>query len=809
MRVSSFVAVLLGLLPIPASAQQALAPQQEVQGTVTEGGTLAPIEGAMILLLDEGGRRMGGVLSAVNGRFRVPVPAPGRYRLRVDRIGYGSMDTEPFEVPAGASVQWNVVSAVRPVELAGIDVRGEGRCEVRPTEGVATATVWEEVRKALDAATWTSERELYSFSWTRYQRELDENARRVLSETRTNERGYTISPFAADDPTQLTTRGFVEELPGGDLQYSAPDARVLLSDAFLDTHCFRVAEEERSGGARIGLAFEPLRDSPLRDIEGVLWIDRSTAMLESLEFRYTNLIAGLDQHSAGGDLTFEHLPNGTWIVKEWSIRMPLVEELRTGRRLGNLRNLSVTGYRAEGGAVLRATSNTGAVVMDNVAGGIRGVVLDSIGDPVPAEPVRIAGTSTEAVTGVDGTFTFTGVGAGRWTVTAAPFAFTAAGVEPPGVEVEVGPTGMSSVRLQLPTLSSALLSACAETPPGRGEAVVAGRVLDRNGELVPGAQVRLRWQNIMGEGGGLVVQNASTTDLAGPDGSFRFCTIPAGVTVSARATLGGRISEERQVTISGQSGVVSLFLPDAGVIVASETSAAGVGKTASLRFQVTDAATGEPVSGARVGFPELRLFVLSNVDGNAVLAEIPPGGHVLEVTMQGFGDASASIRLAPGAVASGSVALTTRPIAIEGITVTAAAPMDAASRSTTITGAELVESAGAQLTVLDAIQRLRPNWMRSRGELSLRNVDPGGPARGVPASCGRGATSCSALDQTSGRNPPGVLVDGVPQPFEVMEAMSATEVMTLEFLSAGDATTRFGTGYTNGAILITTHARQR
>ena len=67
-------------------------------------------------------------------------------------------------------------------------------------------------------------------------------------------------------------------MPGGDLQYSAPDARVLLSDEFLDTHCFRIAEAQ-NGDGRIGLAFEPLEDSPLRDIEGVLWIDRSTAML--------------------------------------------------------------------------------------------------------------------------------------------------------------------------------------------------------------------------------------------------------------------------------------------------------------------------------------------------------------------------------------------------------------------------------------------------------------------------------------------------------------------------------------------------
>ena len=173
---------------------------------------------------------------------------------------------------------------------------------------------------------------------------------------------------------------------------------------------------------------------------------------------------------------------------------------------------------------------------------------------------------------------------------------------------------------------------------------------------------------------------------------------------------------------------------------------------------MTDASTGEPVDGAMVGFPALNLFVLSDEAGNAVLPGIPPGNPGFQVTMLGFGDATASIRLDPGASASGSVALTNSPIAIEGITVSAALVVPQ-PRGNTITEAELAEPAVAMLTVLDAIQRLRPNWIRSRGETSFRDFGPGGAAAGVPASCGvRGGvqqTSCSAFDETSGRNPRG------------------------------------------------------
>ena len=114
-----------------------------MRGLVTADGTGAPIEGALILLIDLDGKRVGGVLSASNGRFRVPVPDPGRYVLRVERLGYASMDTELIEVPAGTSVEQRIVSAMRPIQLAGLDLRGGRRCEVRPPVGLA---VWEEVR---------------------------------------------------------------------------------------------------------------------------------------------------------------------------------------------------------------------------------------------------------------------------------------------------------------------------------------------------------------------------------------------------------------------------------------------------------------------------------------------------------------------------------------------------------------------------------------------------------------------------------------------------------------------------------------
>ena len=78
-------------------------------------------------------------------------------------------------------------------------------------------------------------------------------------------------------------------------------------------------------------------------------------------------------------------------------------------------------------------------------------------------------------------------------------------------------------------------------------------------------------------------------------------------------------------------------------------------------------------------------------------------------------------------------------------------------------------------TLHDAIQRLRPHFFFSRGRTSLRGAAPR----------------------------PAVIVNNVPQAsFESLRAISATNVRYVRFLSAPDATTRFGTGYMAGVIEV-------
>jgi len=65
--------------------------------------------------------------------------------------------------------------------------------------------------------------------------------------------------------------------------YDGIDARVFLSDPFLDTHCFRIRPSRDADGT-VGLAFEPVESREVSDVEGVLWLDEQTAELRVLEF---------------------------------------------------------------------------------------------------------------------------------------------------------------------------------------------------------------------------------------------------------------------------------------------------------------------------------------------------------------------------------------------------------------------------------------------------------------------------------------------------------------------------------------------
>ncbi len=97
---------------------------------------------------------------------------------------------------------------------------------------------------------------------------------------------------------------------------------------------------------------------------------------------------------------------------------------------------------------------------------------------------------------------------------------------------------------------------------------------------------------------------------------------------------------------------------------------------------------------------------------------------------------------------------------------------------TRVTGEELVATHAA--SVYEALRQIRPEFLRSRGISSIQN-----PVAEVPR----------------------VFVDNVEMgDLEYLKLLNPGDVAEIQRLSAEEATTRWGTGYIGGALVVFTHS---
>ena len=101
-----------------------------------------------------------------------------------------------------------------------------------------------------------------------------------------------------------------------------------------------------------------------------------------------------------------------------------------------------------------------------------------------------------------------------------------------------------------------------------------------------------------------------------------------------------------------------------------------------------------------------------------------------------------------------------------------------------ITSELLRETDPEGLSVYQIIERIRPRWLRpGRGDTSFGNAAGG----------------------SEGADFARVVLDGIPYgDLNALRSLEIISVETIEFMRASDATTRFGTGYAGGAIIVRT-----
>ncbi|WP_425153588.1 carboxypeptidase-like regulatory domain-containing protein [Candidatus Palauibacter sp.] len=359
------IAVVLGLalLTPPVAAQERVA---RLSGVLVSEGDGAPVDGAVVSLVDLNDVVVWETLSNGSGAFSLPLPPPGTYRVRVSRIGYESWTSGAIHVAAPAeSRTLRFEIPVRPVPLPELMVTEQNDCPTTPEERRRAFELYESVLPILASASHTEDLGRLRMSMVRPAKVWRRGGFRYVPDT-----AMVVVPRALDNasPGYLEAHGYAEAINDSLTTFYAPDGDALASPGFLATHCLSTRKAGDEG--TVGLAFEPRPGREVVDVKGVLWIDKAAREPRELEFQYTSLRPFLRQHllptltahvlsripeglrvrrafhpieladtDFGGRVRFGRIDGGPWFIREWKIVRPelaIFSLSEAGRTIGRL-----------------------------------------------------------------------------------------------------------------------------------------------------------------------------------------------------------------------------------------------------------------------------------------------------------------------------------------------------------------------------------------------------------------------------------------------------------------------------------------
>ena len=517
---------------------------QTLAGHVSRGNV--PIAGALVVLIDASGRTLVQTASRENGDYSVTAPTPGSYRAQVLQIGWRPTIAGPFALRAGVTTPANIDVTGARIPLDAIVVTDRSDCRVRPDSAASAFILWDEARKALTAATMTRAEPL-TMSVSRTEQNLDRGGSRVLWDSTKMQVGQSLNPFSSLAPEVLARSGYMSSDADGNKTYWGPDATVLLSESFLSSHCIRpeTPSVQTGDSARlIGVAFSPVaKRRGIVEVEGVVWLDRSTAELREIVYRYVNNTTVIDRAEPGGRIEFLRIPGGRWIVHRWSIRVP---STITGVRRAEPSGIpgmtradtpveDLTGIRLTSGQV--SEIRRGADVLwerGRVTLVVR--IVDSLtSQPLRGVLVRAAQSPSATASDSAGTVRLDRVAPGPLTVRLESAELELVGRSPILAPVNVPNANDASVAIPIPSVRAVVIARCGDRVLDWGEGLLHGTVTP-SGDSSDRGPVVVEWQSQYTRlGGGDSVITAERRELVpGSDGTFHVCGIPRDATVTVR-----------------------------------------------------------------------------------------------------------------------------------------------------------------------------------------------------------------------------------------------------------------------------------
>jgi hypothetical protein len=498
----------------------------------------APVIGAVVWLSDSVGGTVARALSDASGAFSVMRPR-GSTQLHIVRIGFRPRDVV---IPAADTTLALQLEPI-PTLLEAVTASSHRVCP-GDNGNAQGLELWEQARAALLASVVARETHPPRIRLISFARTRDPVLNRLTKEeTNTKEITVERSYVAARPAWAFAYEGYMREESATERTYYAPDNETLLDPSFAGTHCLQVARDDRHHADQIGIAFEPVHDGDrdtLVDVRGVLWLDRTTPALRSLEFHYTGLEP--DARESGGEITFRIMPNGASMIERWIIHAEILameaERRSDGWRRAlppreMRRNTRRLGTREVGGEVASVEWPDGSTWHGPLPR-ITGVLTDSTGVPVTGARVWMVKTSDTVTTGADGRFSLPYVLPGIYAVLATDSTFAASGLSRTShYWVFVDRDRDADIRLLFHPRSEILAQLCRGQSYQPGTGVVLGRVISTAGTPRANAKIDM-WRQI--KTGNIELFRQEPSGSVGSDGRFVICGVPLHQQLRIRAT---------------------------------------------------------------------------------------------------------------------------------------------------------------------------------------------------------------------------------------------------------------------------------
>jgi hypothetical protein len=537
LKSAGVVTTILGSTLLPGSATA-----QTVRGTVYDETRSTPAIGAIVTLERvrsalAAPEQIRSVLTDESGAYSINATEVGNYRVLVRRIGSKPYRSDVFQIGASETRRLDVhlerfkATTSEFTELGRITVMRVTPCETSPTDAVRIARLWDDARTALLATEISIRDSLVPRRLVRFVRDLNPETLEIQSEVL-----YDFSAPAGARPgftsppgDSLSLVGYWRRVNKSNFRFYGPDANALLSQPFVEDHCFSIAADDDRPG-QIGLSFEPVeyrRGSP-PEIRGTVWLDSLTSELRSLEFNWLKFPIRGPTEKLGGEVRFMRLPAGSWLVHRWRLRMPqevMVSDSKGRLQVARTRRFGIV---EEGGFVDSPSLRDGERPAT-----ITGTVRDGDGKLLAGARVDISGTSLNATTDFRGHYLIDSVPPGVRMVVVEHPQYEALGVRAGESKVLLDEGTVRDVSFDGPTAEAVSGMLCGGEAE-RGKVTLRLTVLD-SATIRPMQGLRLS----LVEGDGSPDGDAYVRELeADTNGVVVFCNAPANRLLILTARIG-------------------------------------------------------------------------------------------------------------------------------------------------------------------------------------------------------------------------------------------------------------------------------